>query len=128
MSKLTTIDRDACRILRNAINDCLAKISDEHGIRFSAGSGSFDSGQVTFKVECALVNNGEVLSKETTDFKRYAAMFGLSPDDLGENFFTVGNDTRLSVANRNHASIQFSVSKLVQANASSFQKKLSNSL
>jgi len=85
--KIKSIDRQACDLLRDAINENCAEIAKELGVKITCKSGSFDSGQVTFKVECAVLNeNGEAQTKEASDFKFYAARYGLKPEDLGREF------------------------------------------
>ena len=86
MTKLKVINRAACNLLCETIEENLAEIATKLGVRIRVGSGSFDSGQVTFKIECALIANGEVQSKEATDFKTYASRYGLKAEDLGREF------------------------------------------
>lgn len=87
MAKLKVIDREACRYLRDAIDENLAEIAAELGVSVKAGSASFTGKNVTFKVEFAILDaSGQAQTKESDAFKLYATSYGLKADDLGREF------------------------------------------
>lgn len=91
MPKFKVIDREACRYLRDAIDENLAEIAAELGVSIKAGSASFTGTNVTFKVECALLDtSGQAQTKESDAFKLYADSYGLKADDLGREFVDRG--------------------------------------
>lgn len=86
---IKTIDRETCRLLRDRIEQALAPLGQELGIKFNAGNASFNPSNVTFKLEAAITNaDGSVETKEATDFKQLASLYGLKADDYGKPFST----------------------------------------
>ena len=91
-AKITTIDRETCRILRDTINHTLSSVGNRLGLKITAGSASYDPQQATFKLECATLNsNGDPITKTVTDFTRNACLYGLEASDLGRSFESVGD-------------------------------------
>ncbi len=83
---LTNIDANACRVLRNSMETALAAVKAEHGVEVKVGKATYDQGGgfVNFKVEMAVVRNGNVENKEAVAFKQFASMEGFAQDDLGK--------------------------------------------
>ena len=95
-AKITTIDRETCRILRDTINQTLSSVGSRLGVKITAGSASYDAQQATFKLECATLNSsGEPITKTTTDFTRNACLYGLEAGDLGRSFESAGENWTL---------------------------------
>jgi len=85
------IDRQACRVLRLAINDALATISEQHGIDFTATNASYNDNTVTFKVECTLTG----VDKAQEDFNAACFLFRLEEDAYGKRFNWGGKEYTL---------------------------------
>lgn len=84
---VTNIDKTVCATLRPEINAALAEVAAKYGLSISLGNGTFTSANATFKLNIATRgDNGEIRTKETTDFKAYALSYGLKPTDLGAKF------------------------------------------
>jgi hypothetical protein len=94
---IKTIDRMACRVIRDEVDTALKAIGDRHGIVVkSLGGGTFSPERFTFKVEAAVVGEGgEVLSKEADEFRTCANMYGMKGEDLGKVFTVHGTDYRI---------------------------------
>ena len=89
--KIKQIDTATCKIIRKAIDENLAEIAAEMGLVIKAKNGTYDSGQVTFKVECAVIDaHGNVQTKAVSDFKLNAFRYGLDESDLGKEFVSLG--------------------------------------
>lgn len=77
-------------LLRNDINEALREVAARRGVTLKVGSGSYDMNEQygSFKLEVGAVNSatGEVATKDSESFKRYAASYGLAPDDLNREF------------------------------------------
>lgn len=88
--KIETIDRDACKIIRQVLEHAIDVQEEEWeglGLSATVGGASFTGSSVVFKVEVAVVSkDGAVLNREAQDFKRFAPLFGLAPGDLGRTF------------------------------------------
>jgi len=75
----------------------LDTVAAELGYQIQVGNASFSGSQCTFKVECAVVGeDGMAQTREATDFKARAALYGLSPDDLGKVFTNGGERFRVT--------------------------------
>lgn len=96
---IQSIDRSTCRLLRDKINESLQELAQELGVTIEAGNASFTNSNVTFKVNIATKNeDGSVNTKEAEDFRRYAARYGLKPDDLGREFTSNGKRFKITGA------------------------------
>lgn len=90
------LDRSKVREIRDAIQTCLDQHFEMEGITCSVGNGRFGSNNVTFKLDCATINDdGSVNTQMAEDFKRCAAIWGLSPDDLGREFLHGGDTMKI---------------------------------
>ncbi len=69
---------------------------EELGIVVKIGGGRYDHNSAYWKIEVAEKNEaGVVVSKEAEDFKLYAQLYGLEPDDLGRKFKDSGDDCEI---------------------------------
>jgi hypothetical protein len=100
------ITRTLLRTIRVDAEAALLDVAAKHGVQLTFGNGSFarDGSNASLKLEIAgITDNGDVLTKEATDFKRYASSFGLTPEDLGTTFTHNGKQFKLLGCNpRNH--------------------------
>lgn len=86
-------DRQALQLLRTRINAALAGLGTELDVTFDAANCSFDplGNTCTYKLNVAVKRaDGTVVTKEAEDFKRFAALEGLQPSDLGRRFASNG--------------------------------------
>ncbi len=89
--KITAFNSANAALLRPQIEEALASLAEEYGVRIKIRGGSYSDGQCTFKLEVATIGEtGEVATKEATDFKACAQLLGLKPDDLGRTFVSMG--------------------------------------
>lgn len=92
-----SITPDMLRMLRTDINIALKEVGDKHGVKLEAGSASYSTGTFTLKINGGLLKeDGSAVQKEAEDFKRYAKMFGLEPEDLGQKFKSNGKEYTIS--------------------------------
>ena len=91
--KITTIDRAACRTIKERINKALEAVSEEFGLDIKILPGRFRPDQVTFKVEASTASDQDPYSETAKDFEAYCVGYGLKKTDLGKTvrgFGTVG--------------------------------------
>ena len=87
--KITAIDRKALQYLRGVIDSALDELSNEQGwgIKLQLGNGSYSGSNGHFKLNISAIDeSGTVVTEEAEDFKRYAELYGLKPEWLGEIF------------------------------------------
>ena len=87
--KITAIDRKALQHLRGVIDSALEELSNKHGwgIKLQLGNGSYSGSNGHFKLNISAIDeSGTVVTEEAEDFKRYAELYGLKPEWLGEIF------------------------------------------
>ena len=88
--KITAIDRKALQHLRGVIDSALEELSNKHGwgIELKLRSGTYNgTTNGHYKLDLNLIDDsGAVMTEEAEDFKRYAEMYGLKPEWLGESF------------------------------------------
>lgn len=92
------ITRSLLRTIRTDAEAALLDVAAKHGVQLTVGSGSFarDGSNASLKLEIAgIADDGQVMTKEATDFKRLASSFGLTPEDLGMTFTFNGKEFRL---------------------------------
>ena len=93
MAKIETIDRQTCRILANEIENELQVIAEKYGVSIKRGNASFNSNDMTIKIEIATISNGVINSREAEDFKLYGKAFGLKEEWLNKTFKTYSGET-----------------------------------
>jgi len=85
---ITTLDKQTLRIVREKMNEALATL-EEIGIHAKVGSISYEDQRASVKVEIAVMGeNGEIVSKEASDYERYREMYELP--ELGTTFVNRG--------------------------------------
>ena len=88
--KVKSFDRPIVKALRVDLDSALAKIACEYGIEISTGNISFSGDNCSIKVKASVIaSDGTVMSKEATDFARYAK-FELPGVSLGDTFMNAG--------------------------------------
>jgi len=87
--KITTIDKDACRLIRNTLDQALAPVAAQLGVSLKAGHISYalDGKTANVKLEVAtLGTDGLAVDKDAEYFKKNAQWMGMKPEDLGRKF------------------------------------------
>ena len=75
------------RMIRTEMEDALNNIGLD--VKFTVGNISYTGGEASIKVTALQIgNDGEIYDPMAEDFKRYAVLYGASPDDLGKTFAT----------------------------------------
>lgn len=93
MSKIQNFDGHTARLISDAMLKALKVVEQEFGVVFSAHGGRYssDGKNYTPKIEVStLSKDGSVQSREVENFKKYAKMDGLNPEDLGREFMMRG--------------------------------------
>ena len=61
-------------------------------LKAHVGNASFTDNNVTFKIELSTIaENGDVLNKASEDFKLFAGVYGMKPEDFGKSFKANGH-------------------------------------
>ena len=90
------LDRDKCREIREALTTHFADF-DFEGINVEILPGSYRGNNVTYKLSCTLPGeDGETLSKSGEDFKRCCHRYGMTPEDLGQEFSHNGDTLKIT--------------------------------
>lgn len=97
MAKITAFDRATCAVVSKRIEERLADLATELGVKITTKGGTFSGGHYTLKLEVATVSDtGMVNTREADAFKQLAALYGMSPDDLGKEFTANGKTYRIT--------------------------------
>lgn len=90
--KVKSFDRPTVKALRSDLDIALAKVAKQYGIEISTGNISFSGDNCSIKVKAAVIGDGGlVMSKEATDYTRYAKFNGLDAK-LGDTFTYQGTE------------------------------------
>ena len=85
MSEFKIIDRAACDVLREQVEQALEPIRTKHPeLQIQTGSGSFNPNNFTLKVGFSMVaEDGMVMDRYAHELQKYAKLYGLKPEVLG---------------------------------------------
>jgi hypothetical protein len=90
----------------------LNELGDELGVRFSFGSGRFNSNNAKLQLQVAVVQDGKVMDEKSTAWKKYADMYGFNQDDLGKVILIRGSEFRITGLNPNRPKYPVSADKV----------------
>ena len=95
--KITTIDRNALRTLRTAIDAALESVGKQYGVKLTAsGKAHYGGATGDIQVEIATIGqDGTVIMKEVRDFNECHELFGLKPEHLNAEFTVRGEKYRI---------------------------------
>jgi hypothetical protein len=102
-AKITEIDKDTCRKIRDELNKVLEPFGKKFGLVVHAGNATYSENNAVFKVEVNTVDqDGNAISREAEAFTKNAFVYGLKPEHLnqtfksfhGESFEIIGLATR----------------------------------
>ena len=83
--KVSNFDKPSIKAIRMAMDEALAKVSKEYGIKISTGNARFSSDEVTFKVKANVIGTGGVVkTKEAQAWDIYAKHEGLGHLSVGD--------------------------------------------
>ena len=129
--KVSNFDKPSIKAIRMAMDEALAKVSKEYGIKISTGNARFSNDEVTFKVKANTIGTGGVVkTKEAQAWDIYANMNGLghlsvgdSVELQGKSFTIKGYNTRarkspINIEDHNGRGYKCSVSMLLMYNPS----------
>jgi len=99
---ISNFDKPSIKAIRQAMDEALAKVSKEYGIKISTGNARFSSDEVTFKVKANVIGTGGVVkTKEAQAWDLYAKHEGLGHLHVGDtinlqgkSFTIAGYNTR----------------------------------
>ena len=84
--KVSNFDKPSIKAIRIAMDEALAKVSKEYGIKISTGNARFSNDEVTFKVKANTIGTGGVVkTKEAQAWDIYANMNGLGHLSVGDS-------------------------------------------
>ena len=104
--KITNFDRKTCQMLASAVEEALKEVAQRFGVNIQRkGGGSFSPTNFTMKIEASVVGqDGTVYSREAENFKLWAKIYNLAPDDLGKSFKSYNGVTYklVGIATKSH--------------------------
>lgn len=80
------IDKTTLRLLRREIDKSLKEVGNRYGVHLITGNASYTQENFKMAIKGSLITDGRVMSKERVDFKTYAHIYGLTPEDLDKVF------------------------------------------
>jgi len=87
MATIKSFDHTSIRFLQAAVSDALGKVGETFGVEFKVGGGRFTPTRFTCRLDVTIAG---AEPQEAEDFRQYAEMFGLKPEDLGRTFLDRG--------------------------------------
>ena len=128
---ISNFDKPSIKAIRIAMDEALAKVSKEYGIKISTGNARFSNDEVTFKVKANVIGTGGVVkTKEAQAWDIYASTQGLGHLSVGDtvqlqgqSFTIAGYNTRarkspINITDSNGRGYKCSVSMLKMYNPS----------
>jgi hypothetical protein len=95
--QISNFDKATVKALRIAMNNALASVESEYGIKINAGNASFSGNEVTFKVKANTVgDSGEAQTKEATQWTMMASVNGLGHLSVGDEVILQGKSFTIS--------------------------------
>jgi len=88
---ISNFDKTTVKALRTAMNQALASVEAEYGIKINAGNASFSGNEVTFKVKANTVgDSGQAQTKEASNWDMMASVNGLGHLSVGDEVILQG--------------------------------------
>ena len=88
---IDSIDRSTLKMILEEAREALAVVADKHGLVLERKHCTYSSTEapVAFKfVVPQRTEDGEAINPKETEFRKFAALYGLEPDDYGKMFRT----------------------------------------
>lgn len=85
------ITAETCQILRDEVNQALTALGDKYGFSISAGRAKYTSTNVTFQLECAVINDdGVAQTKAVSNLHLYLPSMGITDEQAKKSFIMDG--------------------------------------
>ncbi len=85
------LDKNGLILIEKDIQQALKEVGKKHGVSIKSSGGKWTQSWAELKVRIELLTqSGEVLTRESEEFKRYCGHYGLKPDHLGREFACAG--------------------------------------
>ncbi len=117
--KITKIDRPACKRIREAVEENLAEILDELGLKLVTKNGTFDHQKFGLKVEFILAD----ADPAKDDFELLATAYGVKPTDYGMGITINGNRYKLTGINTKASKYPFNAERLDNGQSYKFTER-----
>jgi len=89
------LDRNTVKMISNDIEKALGDVANKYNVVINRGNASFTSDNMTLKLNVSTIgNDGNVMTKEATDFNTYASMNGVTKS-LGDIITHGGHNYKL---------------------------------
>jgi hypothetical protein len=88
---IESVDRNAVRTLLEAARKALTIVAEDHGVELLRKHCSYSSTEIPVAFKFVVVErteDGEAIDPRETEFRKFAALYGLEPDDYGKMFKT----------------------------------------
>ncbi|MDA9262987.1 hypothetical protein OAC86_01170 [bacterium] len=83
--KVSNFDKPSIKAIRMAMDEALAKVEKQYGIKISTGNARFSGDEVTFKVKANTIGTGgQVQTKEAQNWAMMAQVNGLDGFSVGD--------------------------------------------
>lgn len=97
MARIEKMDPTTARLLAKRMEELLAPLAAEFGLKVQVGGGKYDEGSYSPKATLSVVaKDGTVLDPAAVAFKQYAPLIGMQGSDLGREFNLNGRTFRIS--------------------------------
>ena len=94
--KVSNFDKPSIKAIRQAMDEALAKVSKEYGIKISTGNARFSADEVTFKVKANVIGTGGVVkTKEAQAWDIYKVSHDLGHLNVGDTIQLQGKSLLL---------------------------------
>ena len=87
-SKITNMDRSACRTVQEAAEAALKQVAEQFGMTLKTSGGKFDNASFTPKFTFVCIAADGI----PADFTRWCNLFGMTAADFGKSFRRVNGD------------------------------------
>ncbi|MBC8428244.1 hypothetical protein H8D04_00030 [bacterium] len=89
------LDRNTVKMISNDIEKALGDVANKYNVVINRGNASFTSDNMTLKLNVSTIgNDGNVMTKEATDFNTYASMYGITKS-LGDVVNYMGGEYKI---------------------------------
>jgi len=83
--KVSNFDKPSIKAIRIAMDEALAKVEKQYGIKISTGNARFSGDEVTFKVKANTIGTGgQVQTREAQNWAMMAEINGLGHFSVGD--------------------------------------------
>lgn len=95
MPTITNIDRTSAGTIRQLLNEALARVAEQHGLKITVGSGRFTDTDVSFEVNAAVIVDGVAQTPTRKLWQSSATSLGLKPEWIDRSVTYNGKKYRI---------------------------------